>query len=405
MFQLRQIVRFAAGAVIVVAVGSGCNITLPSLDGLIDGIDPSSIVDGEDGVDFTSTSGFDDAFDGTTLGFDDMFDIDTSGFDFGFDGVFDETTTGSVKLFDQMWETFDENYSYMDYKGVDWYDVRNRHRAKFSSDLSGDEFVDLAVEMLRELSDWHVELMRPDGTWVGTDPQLVELNYPSMPRNRYLADGETYQALGDGVIRHAWLADSIGYIRIDTFAGGAFDDISDEQIENIFARYADAAGMIVDVRPNNGGNESIAARFASHFAFAPVVYGYTETRDGPNHDDFGPMEAKSLEPAERNLFTGPVACLIGQRCLSSAEWFTLMMRACPNVALFGDVTRGGSGFPREFELANGVHYTVSRWIAYTDELVGIEDIGIEPDYWIAPGESVDGAHDYVIESAIAQLRV
>ncbi|HPF40630.1 MAG TPA: S41 family peptidase [Phycisphaerae bacterium] len=312
-------------------------------------------------------------------------------------------TTGRQAIFDELWETFDQNYSYFDYKGIDWNDVRDRYRPDFSMNLTDTEFTDQIVEMLAELHDLHVEVMYPDGTWVGTDPQKVELNYTSVPRNRYTLNDAGYESLGGNVIRHAWFADAIAYIRIDTFSTSAFESISDQEIEDLFARYNGADAMIIDIRPNNGGNENIAMRIASHFTATNVIYGYTETRDGPDHSDFAPLETKTLAPSAQNRFDGPVACLIGQRCLSSAEWFTLMMRACPNVILIGDTTRGGSGFPREFSLDNGVRYTVPRWIAYTDELIGFEDIGIDPDDWIAAGESFDESHDYVVEEAIGLL--
>lgn len=392
----------------------GCNVNIPALDSLIDGLDldfDSQDPSGEDEPDWTDTFP-DDGLPGDDFpddGFPDDGFLDDDFFpddDFSDDGAQDggsESTTGAQVLFDELWRTFDENYSYFEYKGIDWDDVRTRYRPRFASDLSDDEFVDGLIEMLGELSDFHVEIMHPDGTWYGTDMQEVELNYTSTPRNRYTLDDNGYQTLGDGVIHHAWFQESIAYIRVDTFGTGAFDNISDEDIENLFAAYADADGIIFDVRPNNGGNEDIAMKFASHFTADEVIYGYTETRDGPAHDDFGPLNEKSLVPTQQNRFDGPVACLIGQRCLSSAEWFTLMMRACPNVTLVGDTTRGGSGFPREFELANGVRYTVPRWIAYTDDFEGIEDFGIEPDSWIPADESFDESHDYVVEFALTLL--
>lgn len=312
-------------------------------------------------------------------------------------------TTGRQALFDELWQTFDDNYSYFEYKGIDWNDVRARHRPDFAADLSDDEFTDRIVEMLAELHDFHVEVMYPDGTWVGTDPQHVELNYTSAPRNRYTLNDSGYQTLGNNVIWHAWYADSIAYIRIDTFSTSAFEGISQAEVDDLFFQYNVASAMIVDIRPNNGGNENIAMEFASHFTSAELVYGYTEIRNGPEHWEFDPIETKSLEPCTQNRFDGPVACLVGQRCLSSAEWFTLMMRACPNVTLIGDTTRGGSGFPREFELDNGVHYTVPRWIAYTDELIEFEDVGIDPDIWIPADESSDASYDYVVEMAISWL--
>jgi hypothetical protein len=315
-----------------------------------------------------------------------------------------EPTTGSQALFDEVWTTFDENYSYFTYKGIDWDDAWTRYRPNFASDLSADQFVDQLIPMLAELQDWHVDVMRADGTWVATTTETYEENYPHTPRKLYTLGNADYQVLGNNIIYHAWFNDNIAYIRVDTLATDTFASANDADIQALFdTMYASAAAMIIDIRPNNGGNEQNAAKFASHFTSGPVVYGYTETRNGPDHDDFDPLQDKVLE-AVGPYFSGPVACLIGQRCMSSAEWFALMMRACPNVTLIGDTTRGASGSPEEFSLSNGVGYKLSRWIAYTPDLVEIEDQGVEPDIAIAPGDaSFDAGHDYVIERAIAEL--
>ncbi len=320
-------------------------------------------------------------------------------FDLPGDGV--PAPVGAQALFDDLWETFDESYSYFDYKGIDWDDARDRYRPEFAADLSPDAFVDQLLPMLAELHDWHVDVRRAGGAWEKTTPETYENNFPETPRNKYLANGETYHALGNGVVRHAWFQNNIAYIRVDSFSDGEFEGISDQDIENLFDIYKDADGLIFDIRPNNGGNETIAAKFTSHFTDATVTYGYTETRNGPNHDDFDPLEEKTLDPSEGELFLSPVACLIGPKCMSSAEWCTLMMRACFDVTLIGETTRGASGAPEVYELSNGVGYKLSRWVAYTDDMTEIEDNGIDPDITVSPGYDQD--EDYVIKEAIEQL--
>lgn len=135
-----------------------------------------------------------------------------------------------------------------------------------------------------------------------------------------------------------------------------------------------------------------------------MVYGYTQTRDGPGRDDFGALEAKVLQPAASNAFLKPAVCLIGARNISSAEWFTLMLDACPNVTLIGDTTRGSSGNPRTFTLSNGVQFGVPTWVAYTADMQLIEDRGIAPEIAIPAAASFDSEHDYVIERALEELQ-
>ncbi len=318
-----------------------------------------------------------------------------------------QTTTGAQALFDQVWDDFDGNYSYFTYKGIDWDQLKTTYRPNFAGNLSADEFVDQLLVMLSELSDWHVAVQRADGTWEGTETEEVQINYTSTPRNRYTLEG--YQTLGDNVIWHAWFENNIAYLRVDTLETGAWNDITEDDIDNIFQTYADAAGMIIDIRPNSGGNENNATMIMSRLVDAAVTYGYVETRNGPGHDDFDDMVEKILTPSTGTRFNGPIVGLIGQRCMSSAEWFTLMLRAA-GAKLVGDTTRGASGNPQEFgPLSNGVKYMISTWIAYAADETGavgqgIEDNGIAPDVAIDPGESFDDEHDYVVEEAITQLQ-
>jgi C-terminal processing protease CtpA/Prc len=208
--------------------------------------------------------------------------------------------------------------------------------------------------------------------------------------------------LGDHVVQHGRLGDEIAYIRINTLASEAYENIKKEQIDALFRTYSQMPAFIIDLRNNNGGNEDIAGWFASHFTAKEVLYGYTQTRNGPGHDAFSPPKPKLLVPAG-DSYGGAVACLIGQRCMSSAEWFTLMMKASGAV-LIGDRTRGASGNPKECRLPNGVTYRMSTWMAYDAGMQPIEERGIQPDILMAPEASFDGGHDYVVERAIQELK-
>ena len=157
--------------------------------------------------------------------------------------------------------------------------------------------------------------------------------------------------------------------------------------------------MIFDVRANHGGDETIARKFASHLVTAPVIYGCTRSRNGPAHSDFAPAVQKTLNPSASSPFVKPTAVLIGQRTMSSAEWFVLMMRAA-NATLIGDRTRGASGNPVKKALSNGVSYTMSTWVAYTSDMVIFENVGIAPALSVDPAQSFDATHDYVVERAL-----
>ena len=316
--------------------------------------------------------------------------------------------SGMVAQWRKAWEDFDQNYSYFSYKGIDWAPVFNAHTNDFAQVQDGSAFAAQLNNVLQMLHDWHVAVQMPDATWLGYNGSYTN-NYPSGYWTNYTR-GMPYQDVrGAHVIYHAWVGGNLAHIAVDTMDTTAFAAISDDDINAIFETYKTAAGIILDIRYNNGGNENNALRVASHFTSVPRTYGYTRTRiAGSNHNAFTPFSAKTVAPATGRLFTNNVVCLIGQRVMSSAEWMTLMMKACPQVTLMGDRTRGASGNPAQFEQPSiGVNYKVSSWIAYDANQVPFEDVGIAPQVMIPPGSaSVDNAlrRDYVLEQAMAWLK-
>lgn len=313
------------------------------------------------------------------------------------------TDTETEQYFEQAWSDFDKNYSYFVHKNVDWDAVKTQYQSQFQQAMTADEFAEKLNEMLQVLHDWHVWVQKPDGEYIGYNGSITT-NYTSSPRNRYAPYG--YQTLGDGVIYHGIVGENgenIAYIRIETLDTQSFQSITDQEIESIFTTYANADGMIIDIRPNAGGNEEYAEKFASRFTDTTRLFGKVKYRNGANHDDFDAAIEKTLEPSSGTHFNGPVACLIGQRVMSSGEWFTLMMKVCPKVTLIGDHTRGASGGPEVFSLQNGVSYNISRWVAYTYDDFAFEDNGIQPHIAIDPDQSFDGEHDYVLERAIQHI--
>ncbi len=74
--------------------------------------------------------------------------------------------------FDSLWSTFDREYSYFDYKRIDWNALRAtfRPRAIAATDRTG--FIGIIREMLGHLRDGHVVVRDPAGAAVATyDPQ------------------------------------------------------------------------------------------------------------------------------------------------------------------------------------------------------------------------------------------
>ncbi len=304
----------------------------------------------------------------------------------------------TTQLFEQAWYDFDLHYSYFTYKQIDWNAVKKQYAPNFVQELDPEEFAVQLNNMLQVLHDWHVWVASPQGNIYGYNG-TYNTNRPAWSITSQYVTGAA--SLANGAITHGTVNDNIAYIDVATLDATVFAEISDDDIEQIFQTHAASRGMIIDIRSNNGGDENNAMRICSHLTDETFTYGYTRTRNGPSHNSFdGPVQ-HTLEPGTGTRFAGPVVCLIGQRCMSSAEWFALMVKRAPNGTLIGETTRGASGFPQTYSLANNVSYAISSWMAYTYDNEEIEDNGIAPDIAVPYEESFDDSHDYVLERAIA----
>jgi carboxyl-terminal processing protease len=307
----------------------------------------------------------------------------------------------------RVWQDFENQYSYFEHKGVNWKAVFAEHKDSFDG-LAPDAFAEKLNNVLQVLHDWHVAVRKPDGTLIGYQRPFTD-NGPPRLYSSYVSSAG-YQSLkkGSNVVIHGLVTTNIAHVIITTLETGAFAAITDQDIEDLFSLYQDASAMILDLRYNTGGNENNALKFAGRFTDATETYGYFKVRQ-PNSApyEFGPLTPKRVTPSAGTHFRGPVIGLIGQRCVSSAEWFTLMLKVCPNAILIGDTTRGASANPISVSFPElNISYTISRWIAYDEKQSPFEDRGIKPAIEVPARESFDDSlgRDYVLERAIDYVR-
>jgi C-terminal processing protease CtpA/Prc len=95
---------------------------------------------------------------------------------------------------------------------------------------------------------------------------------------------------------------------------------------------------------------------------------------------------------------------MGQKTLSSAESFALMLAQCPQVSTMGDRTGGSSGNPRRIELDCGISVNLPRWLDMDPQGNPIEGHGVQPKIKIkATSDAFSDTEDPVLESALKHL--
>lgn len=277
-------------------------------------------------------------------------------------------------------------------------DLFARHRDAAVAAEGEAAFVEALRAMLGELDDLHVTIETREGRLPTAKPAAPAPNWnlstihgalsETVAKEQYLLAGR----MGKG-------ADAIGYLLLASL------QLGDEQmarVEKALDELEGARALILDLRPNPGGDERVAMKIAGRFTDKPVVYARSVFRD-PLESATGaflPAMDRTLAPA--GAFDGRrVVVLQGPHCVSSTEGMLLMLRALPNVTTIGLPSRGASGNPAPFEVVPGVKVWSSRWRSLTPDGTLVEGRGVPPEIL------VEGSHrsgDPTLERALTELR-
>lgn len=287
----------------------------------------------------------------------------------------DEYSNSREGNFEALWAIIDERYCFFkeaeEQFGLNWNAVYDKYKPMAQACENDAELFDVLGEMLYELRDGHVNLSSIYGTSYYRD---WSLNYPvnfsdSIQRN-YL--GNSYR-LTNG-IKYTILDDSIGYVYVESFAGGFNTDNLTMMLYNL----KDCKGIVLDIRNNGGGMLTAAEKLASIFTKEKIHCGYIQHKTGKGHNDFSAPEKLYLEPSKGAKWLRPVAVLTNRSVYSAANHFVMLMRELPNTIIIGDKTGGGSGMPLNSTLPNGWNIRFSACPILDREGKNTE-FGIEPD--------------------------
>jgi C-terminal processing protease CtpA/Prc len=108
--------------------------------------------------------------------------------------------------------------------------------------------------------------------------------------------------------------DGIGDLNVSALEDKELPTTFDAALESL----ADTFGLVVDLRFNGGGDETLAQSLAGRFLHEERVYSTNQYRTGPRHDDFGEVLQRKCGPRGPWRYESPVVVLWGQRTMSSA---------------------------------------------------------------------------------------
>ncbi len=185
-----------------------------------------------------------------------------------------------------------------------------------------------------------------------------------------------------------------------------------EEFEAVYPGILKTDALVIDLRPNNGGDDSNAFDILAHFTDRPFKLSAWKTREyRPTFRAWGRPEGWHAEPAgERKPAGGkhylkPVVLLTGPKTFSAAEDFTVAFDYMKRGKIVGEPTGGSTGQPLFFDLPGvGRARVCTKRDTYPDgkEFVGI---GIQPHVRAhLTVADFRAGRDTVLEVGLAELR-
>ncbi|MET9296432.1 S41 family peptidase [Streptomyces sp. NPDC003077] len=261
-----------------------------------------------------------------------------------------------LTTFDVFWQTFEENYPFFAAKGIDWHAVRDRYRPKVRAGVSDEELFAVFRDMVAPLNDAHVAVFGPGKPFSSHRPGTVPPSEAYDKRVRahlreHPLKGLAYREFAKGRIGFAELPGGQGYLRVSGFAGfadantfAANSAALDEALDAVLTRerVARMRGLVIDVRINGGGSDTLGLRLAARLTDRPYFAYAKRARNHPTDPTrFTRPQPLYVRPAAAPRYTGPVAVLTSGSTVSAGETFTQALMERPGRTVrIGEPTQG-----------------------------------------------------------------
>jgi hypothetical protein len=340
-------------------------------------------------------------------------------------------------VFDYLWATFDEYYAFFDLRGVDWAAEYARNLPQVAAVTDDEALFTLLSDLLSPIDDGHVllsddvnlfspavergilaELRRSfDAQSAVTDFALWVEGALDQFRQNIVSrlDDESFDQQG----QLAWgtvEAGSVGYLAILSMQGYATDadgeplddastadDLAAAELamDMAMADLADTSRLIIDLRLNGGGHDSIGLEFARRFVNERQV-ALSKTARSRDYEST-PVQAW-LEPQADGAYLQPVTLIVGPDTASAAEIFTIPMQRLSHVRVVGEKTAGSLSDILVKPLPNGWDVGLSNEVYLDADGVSYEGVGITPDIEVSvfSVEAIQAGMDPALDVALSQ---
>ncbi len=187
------------------------------------------------------------------------------------------------------------------------------------------------------------------------------------------------------------LGNNIGYIRINSFSKNVGHDVRTaiNHLQN-----QKVSKYIIDIRDNSGGYLKSAKEIASVFTKNGEKIYSISTQD--RTIDYFDNDEDQIE--------GPIVILINKQTASAAEVLAASLSDNGYATIVGEKSYGKGKIQHIYSLSNGgtVKYTSSVW--YTPKGICIDEVGINPDYYIENEKTYSEDNKTIINIQDSQLK-
>ena len=281
------------------------------------------------------------------------------------------------------------NYFYTQQEGLDWEAIYAANAPAFDTEPDVGHKV---FQIMEPLKNEHF-FISGGGSMLGNQ----EPNYP-MPSVTESYGAVPTRVVGNGsngYIRYTLTKNNVVYVSINSFPSAATAGVTQNDVNAIFDAFPNAAGMIIDVRYNGGGQDDIANMFGRSIIDRTVRYA--------NYDmDYnGTIDPVEVVDDGARAYYKPLVCLSGPRTFSQAELFVRFMEKA-GATIVGAATYGAEGRGQTFQVGD-ISFRIPVQGVYDVDMNEIKLKPVIPDVQIAPSASYDATHDYVLEAAEAVI--
>lgn len=185
------------------------------------------------------------------------------------------------------------------------------------------------------------------------------------------------------------------YLKFDEF-----DEDSAGQLKKVLRKHKHAAGLILDLRGNGGGDGDAGLRVAGYFFNEQISLARLLTRTGKPPAPEIPMEMQVGAKGKR-LFSKPLVILTGEKTASVAELITDALQNYHRAYVIGTQTCGCVlGFINYKEIKGGGDLSLSEFGFVTARNRRLEGAGVIPDKIVSPTiEDLRRGRDAALEAA------